>query len=103
MSVFEAAGLFAVQIVVTAWSTWLGARSGSPRTWAALASVMVVGGAITTGLATAHLFGREGGFPMQTVARAVSFGWALAVSVATLHHAYHRRSWELFEAPDEDR
>jgi hypothetical protein len=97
---FEAAGLFAVLLVFAAWAAWLGRRTGAARTWGLCASFTVLAGAITTVLAAIHVVAEQV-VPMSTIARAVAFGWALAVSLATLH-AYHRRPWTLFGPTDDE-
>lgn len=90
VSVFEAAGLVSVLIVFAAWAAWLGERTGTLRTWLALTSLTVVGGAVTIVLAAAHAFA-ETAVPMTSIARGVVFGWAVAVSLGTLHYAYEVR------------
>lgn len=80
--------MVAVLIVFAAWAAWLGERTGAQRIWLALTSLTVVGGAVTTILAVVQAFA-ETTVPMSSIARGVTFGWAVAVSIGTLH-AYGR-------------
>lgn len=89
-------------IVFAAWATWLGGRTGAPRTWGLFASLAVLGGAVATILAAVHAFA-EHAVPMWTIARGVAFGSASAVALATLHHAYRRQPWSLFEPGEDER
>ncbi|HJL14382.1 MAG TPA: hypothetical protein RMH99_01930 [Sandaracinaceae bacterium LLY-WYZ-13_1] len=85
MSVFEATGLFGVLIVFAVWATRLGRSLDAPRTFALLTVLALGGGGVSVVLATSTAAAAIG-----TVARAVTFGWALGVAVCSLADQWRR-------------